>query len=222
VNTFWKIFATRRFFWPLLAVLAIWRLVVPALTGGLGFNPLSELLHRTGQIAVWLLVAALALTPLKTLFPRSKLVNALNRHRRAVGVAAFIYASLHVTEHFLYEGGFGTYWKNLHQPFFIAGTFGFLVLMLMALTSNNFSVRRLGYHRWKWIHRLVYLAAIVLVWHVGTVGKGNWPFARKVFVPLLVLQLLRLMKPLVGRTRLKPVSPREPDQLNPGSSASPP
>jgi hypothetical protein len=68
----------------------------------------------------------------------------------------------------------------------------------------------------------VYLAAIVLVWHVGTVGKGNWPFARKVFVPLLVLQLLRLMKPLVGRTRLKPVSPREPDQLNPGSSASPP
>ena len=52
MNTFWKIFSTRRFFWPLLVLPAIWRLVIPALTDGLGFNPLFELLHRTGQIAV--------------------------------------------------------------------------------------------------------------------------------------------------------------------------
>src|ERR1041384_6044123 len=122
--TFWKIFAMRRFFWSLLAVPGIVRLVIPALTDGLGFNPLFELLHRTAQIAVWLLVAVLALTPLKTLFPRAKAGNALNRHRRAIGVAAFVYASLHVVEHFLYEGEFQGYVKNFWQPFFVAGTFG--------------------------------------------------------------------------------------------------
>src|SRR6185503_1306395 len=109
MTTFWKIFATRRFFWSLLAVPGIVRLVIPAMTDGLGLNPLFELLHRTAQIAVWLLVGVLALTPLKTLFPRAKLINALNRHRRAVGVATFIYAALHVTEHFLYEGEFKGY-----------------------------------------------------------------------------------------------------------------
>lgn len=201
MDNFFKLLADRRVFWPLLAVPGIWRLVVPALTNGLGFNPLFELLHRTGQIAVWLLVAVLALTPLKTLFPRARLINALNRHRRAIGVSAFIYAALHVTEHFFYEGELAGYFKNIWQPFFLTGTVGITVLTLLAATSNNFSVRRLNYHRWKWLHRLVYLAALLLAWHVGTAGKGNWPFAQKVFIPLLALQLLRVIKPLAVRLR---------------------
>lgn len=184
----------RRFFWPLLALPGIWRLVVPALTDGLGFNPLFELLHRTGQIAVWLLIAVLALTPLKMLFPHAKLVAILNRHRRAIGVSVFIYGSLHVTEHFLYEGEFKGYLTNFWKPFFLTGTFAILVFALLGLTSNNFSVLRLGYPFWKWLHRLVYLAALALAWHVGTAGKGNWPFARMVFIPLLALQLLRAGK----------------------------
>jgi sulfoxide reductase heme-binding subunit YedZ len=220
LNTFWKIFSTRRFFWALLAVPGIWRLVIPALTNGLGFNPLFELLHRTGQIAIWLLVIVLSLTPLKTLFPRPKLINALNRHRRAIGVAAFIYASLHMMEHFLYEGELKGYFRNFWQPFFLAGTFGITVLTLLAVTSNNFSVKRLGYHRWKWLHRLVYFAALALIWHVGTVGKGNWPFAKRVFIPLLVLQLLRVGKLGAERVRKKITSPRGPNQVNPDASAS--
>jgi methionine sulfoxide reductase heme-binding subunit len=202
MNHLLKALATRRLFWPLLAVPAIWRLIVPALTDGLGFNPLSELLHRTGQIAIWMVVAVLALTPLKTLFPRARLVNTLNRHRRAMGVAAFIYAALHVMEHFLYEGELRGYFANVWKPFFLTGTFALLVLLALATTSNNFSVKRLGYHRWKWLHRLVYLAALALMWHVGTAGKGNWPFAQKVFLPLLALQLLRVIKPLAERLQI--------------------
>lgn len=202
MSTFWKVVATRRFFWPLLALPGIGRLVLPAVTNGLGFNPLLELLHRTGQIAIWLLVVVLSLTPLKTLLPRVKLVNALNRHRRAVGVAAFIYASLHVMEHFLYEGEFKSYWKNLPgNVFLLSGTFGILTLMLLAVTSNNFSVRRLGYHRWKQLHRLVYLAALVLALHVSLAGKDNWPFTKRVFLPLLILEILRLGKLGVERIR---------------------
>jgi DMSO/TMAO reductase YedYZ heme-binding membrane subunit len=105
-------------------------LVIPALTDDLGFNPLQELLHRSGEIAVWTLGAVLSLSPLKKLFPRSKIVSALNRHRRAVGVTAFIYALLHVNANFLYEGEIASYFKTVWKPFFLAGTVGFLVLLL--------------------------------------------------------------------------------------------
>lgn len=199
MDKFYKILATRWFFWPLLAVPGIWRLLIPAFTDGLGFNPLFELLHRTGQIAICLLVSVLALSPLKTLFPRVRLINVLNRHRRAIGVATFIYAALHVTEHFVYEGGAHTYLANIGKPFFLTGTFGIVTLAIMAATSNNFSVRRLSYPVWKRIHRVVYFATLGLAWHVATAGKGNWPFAEKVFIPLLALQLLRLLKPPIAR-----------------------
>ena len=212
-----KFIGERRVFWPLLALPGICRLVVPALTDGLGFNPLFELLHRTGQIAVWLLAFVLALTPLKTLFPRARLVNTLNRHRRAIGVSAFVYATLHVAEHFLYEGEFHGYLANVWKSFFLTGTFGLLALVALGATSNNFSVRQLGYHRWKWVHRIVYVAVVALAWHVATAGKGNWPFARLVFLPLLALQLLRLGKPLVARLRLRAATP-----VRNTSNASPP
>ncbi len=194
MDKFYQLLTKRWFFWPLLAIPAIWRLLIPALTNGLGFNPLFELLHRTGQIAICLLVAVLMLSPLKTLFPRSRLVNALNRHRRAIGVTTFLYAAMHVTEHFIYEGGIHTYVESWRKPFFHTGTFAILVLFVMALTSNNFSVRRLHYPVWKWIHRIIFLAIIGLVWHVGTAGKGNWRYAKWVFIPLLLLQLSRISK----------------------------
>ena len=194
MDKFLKFISRRRFFWPLLVLPGIWRLAVPALTDSLGFNPLFELLHRAGQIAVLMLIAVLAFTPLKTLFPNSTLAAALNRHRRAAGVAAFAYASLHVAANFLYEGEFKGYLLNFWKWFFLTGTFGISVLALLAFTSNDFSVRRLGYPFWKWLHRLVHFATLALAWHIATAGKGNWPFARKVFIPLLILQTLRLGK----------------------------
>jgi ferredoxin-NADP reductase/DMSO/TMAO reductase YedYZ heme-binding membrane subunit len=193
VKRFWNILSARWFFWPLLAVPGIWRMVVPAMTDRLGFNPLFELLHRTGQIAVWMLVAVLALTPLKTMFPRWRVVAALNRHRRAVGVATFIYAALHVTEHFIYEGQVEGFFGNLQNPFYLTGTFGIVVLTILGLTSNDLSVRVFGYKFWKWLHRVVYAAAFAIAWHVAIMGKGNWPFAKRVFIPLLVFESLRLI-----------------------------
>ena len=196
MDKIYQIVSRRRFVWPLLFLPGIWRLVIPAMTDGLGFNPLFELLHRTGRVAVWMLAAVLALTPLKTIFPRARWAAALNRHRRAVGVCAFVYAVLHVTENFLYEGEFKGYFANVWKPFFLTGTLGITVLLLLAATSNDFSVRRLGYKFWKWLHRLVYFAALALAWHMGTAGKGNWPAAKKVFIPLLALQIVRVGKPI--------------------------
>lgn len=201
MNRFYKILSSRWFSWPCLILPGVWWIVVPALKHRLGINPLLELLHRSGDLAVWIFAAVLALTPLKTLFPRMRLVAALNCHRRPVGVAAFIYAGIHVIAHFTYEGQFAGFLGNLRIPFFFTGTFGFVVLTLLAVTSNDFSIRRLNYKFWKWLHTLVYFAALAIALHVGLMGKGNWTFARKVFVPLLALQALRVIWQLVQRVR---------------------
>lgn len=116
--------------------------------------------------------------------------------RRAVGVTAFIYALLHVNANFLYEGEIASYFKTVWKPFFLAGTVGFLVLLLLTATSNGWSVRRMGFKLWKWIHRLAYLAALVLFYHQGTSGKGNWQIALTLFIPVASLEVLRVGKPV--------------------------
>jgi methionine sulfoxide reductase heme-binding subunit len=78
-----------------IVAVGVWLLVVPALTDTLGANPLEKLLHQSGDIAIWTLGAVLVLTPLRVLFPHSRLVNALNRHRRMIGMGACIYGLLH-------------------------------------------------------------------------------------------------------------------------------
>src|SRR5438477_11493914 len=59
-------------------------LVIPAFTGALGANPADELLHQTGKIAIWTIGAVLSLSALSVLFTLSHLVNAINRHQRAI------------------------------------------------------------------------------------------------------------------------------------------
>src|SRR6266702_4368853 len=66
---------------------------------------LKFVLHHLGFVACLLLATVLTFTPLRVLFPKSPVVQALNRHRRLVGVSAFFYAALHLTSHILYEGG---------------------------------------------------------------------------------------------------------------------
>jgi DMSO/TMAO reductase YedYZ heme-binding membrane subunit len=74
----------------ILIGVGVWLLIVPVLTNKLGANPVERLLHVSGEIAIWTLGAVLSLTPLRVLFPRSTIVNALNRDRRYVGVSACI------------------------------------------------------------------------------------------------------------------------------------
>ena len=109
MNLFVRVVAHKLFALSVIVAVGIWLLVVPALTGTLGANPLEKFLHQSGEIAIWTLFAVLTLTPLRVLFPHSRLVNALNRHRRMIGVSACIYGLLHFTCHILYEGG----WDSL-------------------------------------------------------------------------------------------------------------
>jgi sulfoxide reductase heme-binding subunit YedZ len=200
MNLLIKILANKVLALAVLIGVGIWLLVIPALTGDLGANPLEKLLHQSGEIAIWTLGAVLALSPLRFLFPRSRVIVALNRHRRAVGVSACVYGLLHFGCHVLYEGGLGGLTRSLTKPFIWFGVAGLSILVALALTSNNWSIRTLGGRNWKLLHRLAYFAAALLVYHQSIAGKGHWHIARWLLFPLLALQAARLTKTLLTRS----------------------
>ena len=197
-----RIVAHKLFALSVIVVVGVWLLVVPALTGTLRANPLEKLLHQTGEIAIWTLGAVLALTPLRVLFPHSRFVNALNRHRRVIGVSACIYGLLHFTCHILYEGGWDSLLESFTKPFVWFGSIGLIILVLLALTSNQRSIRTLGGKNWKLLHRLAYAAAALLIYHQAIAGKGHWHIARWLLFSLVFLQLARLAKTFAMKQRL--------------------
>jgi sulfoxide reductase heme-binding subunit YedZ len=202
MNLLVRIVAHKLFALSVIVAVGIWLLVVPALTGTLGANPLEKLLHQSGEIAIWTLGAVLALTPLRVLFPQSRFVNALNRHRRVIGVSACIYGLLHFTCHILYEGGWDPLLRSFSKPFIWFGFSGLVILVILALTSNQCSIRKLGVKNWKLLHRLAYVAAALLIYHQAIAGKGHWYIARWLLFSLVFLQLARLAKTFATKQRL--------------------
>ena len=181
--------------------IGLWFLVVPAFTGALGANPVEKLLHQSGEIAIWTLGAVLALSPLRVLFPGSRIVNALNRHRRIIGVSACVYGLMHFGFHLLYEGDAQAIARSFSKPFIWVGLAGLSILVILAATSNNFSIRKLGGRNWKRLHRLAYAAAALLIYHQSIAGKGHWQIARWLLFALASLQTARVTKTLLMKLR---------------------
>jgi methionine sulfoxide reductase heme-binding subunit len=178
----------------ILSGIGVCLLIVPALTNQLGANPIERLLHVSGEIAIWTLGLVLSLTPLRVLFPRSAVVNALNRHRRYLGVSSCIYGLIHFSCHLLYQGDLEDVLQSFSKPFIWFGLTGLAILVLLGLTSNNWAVRKLGGKRWKLLHRLAYVAAIVLIYHQTIAGKGHWYIARWLLFLLVAFEGARLAK----------------------------
>ena len=199
MNFLVKLLGNKMFALTVLIGVGVWLLIIPAFTGELGANPLEKVLHQSGEIAVWTLAAVLALSPLRTLLPRSRVVGALNRHRRAIGVTACVYGLLHLSAHILYEGGWDGFVRSLSKPFIWYGLAGLSILCVLASTSNNFSIRKLGGRNWKRLHRLAYLAAAILIYHQAIAGKGHWQIARWLLFPLAILQAARVIKTLAKK-----------------------
>src|SRR5262249_37856360 len=196
VNLILKILGKKIFALGVVVGVGIWLLVIPAFTGDLGANPVEKLLHQSGEIAIWTLGAVLSLSPLRVLFPRSRVVNALNRHRRAIGVSVCVYGLIHFGFHLLYEGDAQAIARSFSKPFIWFGLAGLSILVILAATSNNFSIRKLGGKNWKRLHRLAYAAAALLIYHQAIAGEGHWHIARWLLLSLLTLQTARLAKRL--------------------------
>jgi DMSO/TMAO reductase YedYZ heme-binding membrane subunit len=206
-----RIVASKIFALVLLVGVGVLLLIFPAFSGQLGANPIERLLHMSGEIAIWTLGAVLSLTPLRVLFPRSAIVNALNRHRRWIGVSACIYGLVHFSCHVLYQGDWDDLLQSFTKPFIWFGLTGLSILVLLALTSNNWVVRKLGGKRWKLLHRLAYVAAVILIYHQSIAGKGHWYIARWLLGSLVLLEGARIVKrvwPLAAKSSWR-LAPRQ-------------
>jgi sulfoxide reductase heme-binding subunit YedZ len=150
------------------AAWAVW-LFWLGLTGGLGAEPITELEHRYGEVAINLLVAGLAVTPLR----RFAGVN-LMPFRRAIGVLCFFFVLAHLLVWAVLDvQTLARVWADiLERPYVTIGMAAFGLLLPLALTSNTWSVRRLGPLAWRRLHRLVYPAAILGALHYVWLARG--------------------------------------------------
>jgi len=167
-------------------VLPLAKLGLDALTGGLGANPIEAMLNRLGFWTLTLLTLTLAATPLHDRLGLSWPV----RIRRTLGLLTFAYAALHLTVYAAVDQGLdvNAIWADVaKRPFITVGLATFLVLLPLAVTSTDGWVRRLGFRRWKALHRLSYLAAL------GGVVHFVWRVKVDLRRPLLFATLLGLL-----------------------------
>ena len=143
---------------PLLSIL------LRARSGALGANPIAEALNELGLMALVLLIASLACTPLRTLVGWTWPI----RVRRLLGLLAFAYATLHVAVYAGLDQGLdlrAVLADVFKRRFIFVGFAAFVMMAPLAWTSTKGAVRRMGYVRWKRLHLLVYPAALCAVVH---------------------------------------------------------
>ena len=146
--------------WALLSVPAVYAL----LRYGTDTISYGQALHETGDWSVGLLCLALAVTPLRRIAPASRWPRRLMYHRRAIGVASFAYAAIHTLLYLQRKWGFGLIQKEALEIGIATGWFALLIMLLLAATSNDYSVRSLR-RNWQRLHRAVYFAAAATLAH---------------------------------------------------------
>jgi sulfoxide reductase heme-binding subunit YedZ len=124
-------------------------------------DPIEEITNPTGQWAMRFLLLTLAITPFSKITKIS-----LIKYRRIVGLASFFYGLLHLSI-FLIDQQFNPSYileEITQRPYIAIGFSAFILLLLLAITSNNFSIRKLK-QRWKKLHKLVYLITVLVIVH---------------------------------------------------------
>ncbi|MGB0798030.1 MAG: protein-methionine-sulfoxide reductase heme-binding subunit MsrQ [Planktomarina sp.] len=159
------------------------------LTGNLGAEPINALERELGEYALKLLIVGLAITPLLK-FAGINLI----KFRRAIGVVAFGYVFVHLLVWLVLDVGIlSQIWADiLKRPYVTVGMAGFALMIPLAVTSNNWSLRKMG-ATWRKLHKLTYAVAVLGGLHFMMLSKG---FQIEPLVYLLIIVLF-----LVARGR---------------------
>jgi len=179
-------------------------------------DPVNFITHFTGDWALWLLLADLAITPVRRLNPG---LSWLIRFRRMVGLYAFFYATLHLLTYVLLFSGYDVPaalaglraghlaepWRQLKliwpvmlddlekRRFIQVGLLAWTILLALAVTSPQRMLRAMGGKNWQRLHRLIYVAAVAAVIHYWWLVKKGVLTPWKVTAVLTVLLLARVM-----------------------------
>lgn len=186
--------------WPLFWLFEAWSLA-------LGPDPGKVLVDRLGLGTLILLLVTLCMTPMQKLTGWAGWIAV----RRELGLWCFAYVVLHLCTYLAFVLGFD--WSQLgvelrKRPYIIVGTLGFLCLLVLAVTSNRYSQRRLG-GRWKKLHRLVYvilgLGLLHMLWIVRADLK-EWSIYAFIGICLLLLRIPAVMRRIPRLYKKKSVS----------------
>jgi methionine sulfoxide reductase heme-binding subunit len=172
LKTRWsRLFVAKLFVWALCLAPFLrlaWRIWHQDVTP----NPIEFITHFTGDWALRLVVATLAITPLRKLLHVPELI----RFRRLIGLFAFFYACLHFTTYVWLDHSFDmpAILKDVaKRPYVTAGFTAFVLMIPLAVTSTTGWIRRLGGKRWQSLHRLIYVTAIAAVVHYYWLVKSD-------------------------------------------------
>jgi sulfoxide reductase heme-binding subunit YedZ len=177
----------------------VWRYLHNDLTA----NPIEFITHASGDWALRFLVITLTITPLRKILGLPELI----RFRRMLGLFAFFYACLHFGTYIVLDKFFdmSEIWKDvLKRRFITVGFAAFLLLIPLAITSTAGWIRRLGGKRWRALHRLIYISAVLAVIHY------YWLVKSAIIRPLAygaILAVLLLFRAIEWRARRRPRVP---------------
>lgn len=187
-----RVAASKPFVFALCLLPLAW-LVWDTAHGQLGTDPVAQLEHRSGDWALRMLLATLAITPLRVLTKWNWLI----RYRRMLGLFAFFHASVHLSIYLVVD--LGGFWSQIlgeivKKPYITVGFAAWLLMVPLALTSTRGMMRRLGGH-WQRLHRLAYVAGGCGVLHyLWLVKSGNTIAVREPLVYLAILVLLLALR----------------------------
>ncbi|MBM7070165.1 protein-methionine-sulfoxide reductase heme-binding subunit MsrQ [Actibacterium sp. 188UL27-1] len=182
--------------WPLyiMGVAPVVWLFYQAITGNLGVDPVKKIEHQMGLWGLWLLIVGLSITPLCRLAGLR-----LMKYRRAIGVLTFFYILVHLLVWLVLDVQIlSQVWQDiLKRPYITIGMAGFVLLVPLALTSNNWSVRKMGSAAWRRLHKLTYAIAILGSLHFVMLVKG-WQVEPLIYM-VVILTLLMLRSKIFQR-----------------------
>jgi sulfoxide reductase heme-binding subunit YedZ len=182
-------------------------ILLRAARGDLGANPIAEALNELGLTAFVLLLASLACTPLREGIGWTWAIGL----RRMLGLFAFFYASLHFATYVTLDQGlrFSALLADVtKRKFIFVGFAAFVLLAPLAATSTAASVQRLGFPRWKRLHRLVYFAGALVAIHFWLRVKKDVREPAVYAAILVVLLLVRAFLFVRDRRRRAAAAPR--------------
>lgn len=166
----------------LLCLVPLTRLIILGYQENLSANPIEFIERSTGFWALFILLATLTLTPIRLITGRAWQIQL----RRMLGLFMFFYACLHITTYLWLDFAFD--WLDITKdiakhPRILVGFAAFLLAIPLAITSNNAMMKRLG-SRWKQLHQLVYVIAMLAVVHFW------WLVKKDIREPLLYAAIL--------------------------------
>lgn len=164
------------------------------MAGGLGANPVEQVLNTCGKTGLNLLMLTLCITPIR----RSTGLHRLIAFRRLLGLFAFFYLVLHFSTYALLDLGlifqpqlaWGTLLADIaERPYITVGFTALVLLIPLAVTSTRGMQRRLG-RKWAKLHRLVYVVAVLGIVHYYWQVKSDLDFAEPLLYAFLLAVLL--------------------------------